>query len=55
MLNEFSTNKSPTKSGSKNLKEIEKKDFKSNFSFFPSFFKFNVGQIINSIHGLLLK
>ena len=37
MLNEFSTNESPTQSPSKNLKEIEKKDIKSNFSNFHSF------------------
>lgn len=38
MLNEFSTNESPTQSPSKNLKEIEKKHIKSNFSKFPSFY-----------------
>ena len=38
MLNEFSTNESPTQSPSKNMKEIEKKDIKSNFSIFPSFY-----------------
>ena len=37
MLNEFSTNESRTQSPSKNLKEIEKKDIKFNFSNFPSF------------------
>ena len=37
MLNEFSTNESPTQSPSKNLKEIEKKDIKSNSSKFPLF------------------
>ena len=37
MLNEFSTNESPTQSPSNNIKEIEKKDNKNNFSIFPSF------------------
>ena len=37
MLNEFSINESPTQSPSKNMKEIEKKNIKSNFSKFPSF------------------
>ena len=37
MYNEFSTNESRTQSPSKNLKEIEKKDIKFNFSNFPSF------------------
>ena len=37
MLNEFSTNESPTQSPSKNLKTIDKKDIKCNFSNFPSF------------------
>ena len=37
MLNEFSTNESRTQSPSKNLKEIEKKDIKFNFSNLSSF------------------
>ena len=48
MLNEFSTNESPTQSPSKNMKEIEKKDNKSNFSIFPSFYaNFSKNQIFS--------